>query len=96
MSPTLKNNTLIIVDKYLFKMFSIKKGDILVLNHQKEEVIKRIAYLPGERFEHEGKEIELKKDEIYILGDNSKESIDSRNYGPIKTNNIIGKIFLSF
>jgi hypothetical protein len=43
----------------------------------------------------EGK-LTLKKDEIYVLGDNPKESIDSRMYGPLKINNIIGKIFLSF
>ena len=50
----------------------------------------------GEKMEIEGHEINLKEDEIYVLGDNPKESIDSRNYGPVKTNSIVGKIFLSF
>lgn len=96
MHPTLKNNSLIIVDKYLYKLFEIKRGDILILAIKDEEMIKRIAYLPGEKMEIEGHEINLKDDEIYVLGDNPKESIDSRNYGPVKTNNIVGKIFLSF
>jgi len=96
MNPTLQNNSLIIIDKYLFKLFNIQKGDILVVTHQKEDMIKRLAYLPGEKFEINGKEIKLQNDEIYILGDNPKESIDSRNYGPVKTNSIVGKIFLSF
>jgi signal peptidase I len=96
MHPTLKNNTLIIIDKYFFKIFEIKRGDILVITLNKEEMIKRIAYLPGESFENEGKKITLEKNEIYLLGDNPKESIDSRDYGPVNTRNIIGKIFLSF
>lgn len=96
MHPTLKNNTLIVVDKYLFKLFEIKKGDILILQVKNEEMIKRIAHLPGEKFELDGTEISLNKNEIYVLGDNPKESIDSRNYGPLKGENIIGKVFISF
>lgn len=96
MHPTLKNNSLIIIDRYFFKLFEIKRGDILILSVKDEEMIKRIAFLPGEKMEIEGNEINLKGDEIYVLGDNPKESIDSRNYGPVKTNNIVGKIFLSF
>ncbi len=96
MHPTLKNNTLIVVDKYLFKLFEIKKGDILILQVKNEEMIKRLSHLPGEKFELDGTEISLNKNEIYVLGDNPKESIDSRNYGPLKGENIIGKVFLSF
>jgi len=96
MHPTLRNNSLIIVDKYLYKFFDIKRGDILIIKIEREEVIKRLAYLPGENTEFNGKNISLKNNEIYILGDNPKESIDSRNFGPVKTEQIIGKIFLSF
>ena len=96
MKPTLNNNSMIIVDKFLFRLSDIKKGDILIVKVKDEEMVKRLAYLPGEKFEENGKQIELSKNEIYILGDNSQESIDSRNYGPVTTKNIIGKVFLSF
>jgi len=96
MQPTLKNNSLIIVDQYLYKLFTIKKEDILIFRVKDEEVIKRIHGLPKETIDTEEGKLTLKKDEIYVLGDNPKESIDSRMYGPLKINNIIGKIFLSF
>lgn len=96
MHPTLKNNSLIIIDKYLYKIFDIQRGDILILQIKNEEVIKRLAFLPGENAEFNNETISLKNNEIYILGDNPKESIDSRNFGPVNTKNIIGKIFLSF
>lgn len=96
MNPTLKNNSLIVIDKFLYKLGDIKKGDILIFKVKDEEMVKRLSYLPGEKFESEGNLIQLKSNEIYVLGDNPKESIDSRNYGPIKTNSIIGKVFLSF
>lgn len=96
MEPTLSNNSLIVIDRYLYKVFEIKRGDILIVNVKNEEVIKRIAYLPNEKLIHQDKSITLKNDEIYLLGDNPKESIDSRFYGPVNTENILGKIFLSF
>ncbi len=34
----------------------------------------------------------LKKDEYYVLGDNYKNSFDSREHGPIKKSQIIGKV----
>ncbi len=96
MLPTLKNNSMIIVDQYLYKLFTIKKEDILIFRVENEEVIKRIHGLPGETIETKERQLTLKKDEIYVLGDNPKESIDSRMYGPLKINNIVGRIFLSF
>lgn len=37
-------------------------------------------------------EIKLGKDEYFLMGDNRKISLDSRILGPIKTNNIEGKV----
>lgn len=38
------------------------------------------------------KKIKLKKDEIFIIGDNQEDSYDSRYFGPIKVNKIRGKV----
>lgn len=96
MAPTLRNNSWIIVDKYLFKLFDIKKGDILIVKIKDEEMIKRLEGLPGQEIYINEENIKLESNEIYVLGDNPEESIDSRNYGPIKTEKIVGKLFLAF
>lgn len=40
----------------------------------------------------EQRHIELKEDEIWVQGDNSSNSYDSRNFGPIKTSDIVGVV----
>ena len=34
----------------------------------------------------------LKENELFVLGDNANESIDSRLYGPINVSDVIGKV----
>lgn len=41
-------------------------------------------------------EITLKEDEYFVLGDNRIDSLDSRSYGPIKEENIIGKLVVIY
>ena len=38
----------------------------------------------------------LKTDEILVLGDNRSRSTDSRSFGPVKFNNIRGKVLLRY
>jgi type IV secretory pathway protease TraF len=40
----------------------------------------------------EQKQIVLKSDEIWVQGDNSEDSFDSRNFGPILVQDIIGVV----
>lgn len=96
MSPTIKNNSYAIVDKYLHKLFTIQKNQILLFLVDGHEVVKKIVGFPGENIEIEGKLISLENNEIFVLGENPKESIDSRSYGPLKTSQIIGKVVLVF
>lgn len=41
-----------------------------------------------------GVEYTLEKDEIFVSGDNRPDSLDSRNFGPINANQVIGKLVL--
>ena len=55
-----------------------KKGDIVAIKHYGKEMIKRI-HLSSDRG-------------IFVIGDNKKESTDSRNFGWISKDQITGKI----
>jgi len=50
-------------------------------------------YLPNETMTNGEIELTLKSDEYYLLGDNRPSSLDSRAFGPIKQEAIIGRVF---
>ena len=72
----------------------LKKGDVVVFPLERETglLVKRVAALEGATVTVNGCTWRVPKDECYVLGDNSKASVDSREFGTIKQNSIIGKI----
>jgi signal peptidase I len=92
MVPAIKPGTVILVCKvyyglrlpfsgnYLFRWGRPRKGDVVVFYTPLGEIaVKRCGEIPdGEVF--------------HALGDNSSQSYDSRNYGPVPNDNIIGKV----
>jgi signal peptidase I len=64
---------------YLLRWSYPKKGDIVVFYTPLGEIaVKRCGEVSGEDF--------------YALGDNSLQSYDSRSYGPVQVDYIIGKV----
>ena len=112
MKNTLKNGDILL----LYKLSSIDRFDIIVLDEEKdnEKIIKRVIGMPGETVAiKKGKiyindkviddeyaygetsdfdKVTLADDQYFILGDNRLISKDSRYFGPIKENEIKGKI----
>lgn len=58
--------------------FKLKVGDIVAIEVHGKKMVKRIHYIRGR--------------EVIVIGDNKKESTDSRKFGPIKKEQIIGKV----
>ncbi len=56
----------------------LKKGDLVVFKKNGKELIKRVQKIHNE--------------EYFVIGDNKKESTDSRRFGWIKKSEIIGKV----
>lgn len=61
-----------------FKVRSVKPGDIIIFNHGLE-MIKRVKSITDEG--------------VYVLGDNSDHSTDSRMFGLVKNKDILGRVF---
>jgi signal peptidase I len=58
--------------------------------------LKRIAAGPGSEVTVHGATDFLGKDEWYVLGDNLDESTDSRDLGPVKTSNVVGRVWFRY
>ena len=73
-----------------------RDGKVLISNGEKEFILDESSYLPSfsqtepKLFES----ISLKKDEYFVLGDNRRNSSDSRVFGPLPRENIIGRFIL--
>lgn len=77
MEPSLSSGQLLVIVK-LFQ--SLKKGEIVVLKDPRTRclLVKRIQ--------------EINNNTYYVVGDNKKESTDSRDFGWITRKDIIGKV----
>ena len=82
MEPNFKTGDYVLVNKLSYTFGNPSKGDVIVLKHPKEKnkfLIKRISVVTN-------------SDEYYVVGDNKSYSQDSRHFGPIKKNLIVGKV----
>jgi len=75
----------------------VKDGTVTVYNKEFPDGFKPDATLPYGK-EHtipattEDVDVTLGSDELFVCGDNRPDSLDSRMFGPIKTNQVVGKL----
>ncbi len=93
MVPTFQSGDYLIIDEITYQFRKPERGEVIVFRYPKDTsqfFIKRIEGLPGETINGTG----LSQDEYYVLGDNTFASSDSRYWGPVKSNLIIGRAIL--
>ena len=75
----------------------VRDGTITVYNSEHPEGFQPDKTLPYNQDNHipttaGNVDITLKKDQLYVCGDNRGNSLDSRIFGPIEASNIVGKL----
>ncbi len=75
---------------------SIQSGEITIKTESKTITLNEDAYLPTTTITSNSGPIILESDEYFVLGDNRSSSYDSRYFGAIKKDTIIGKVALRF
>jgi signal peptidase I len=93
MAPAIKNGAVLLVVRlaygfrlpgaggYLLRWSGPRAGDVVVfLTPVGETAVKRCGAWDGD-------------DTFFALGDNERESYDSRSYGPVPVDRILGKVF---
>jgi nickel-type superoxide dismutase maturation protease len=84
MVPTLLPGDIVLVDTWIDQQENITIGDIIVFKREKNGIalVKRIN-----KIRHSGSALEY-----FVLGDNPAQSIDSRRFGWISAQYVIGKV----
>jgi signal peptidase I len=75
-----------------------RRGSIVVFREPETETlaIKRVAARPGDRVRISQGILRLAGDEAWLLGDNAGPSIDSRRYGPVPVECLVGRVWFRY
>lgn len=95
---------------YIKRIIAIPGDEIMILNNKvylykagaKEPTILDEQYLysdaitQGKTYLQEGQKIRISEDEYFVMGDNREQSSDSRSWGLVPKENIIGRSFFVY
>ena len=75
-----------------------RRGSIVVFHEPDSDLlaIKRVAARPGDRVRISAGLLHLAEDEAWLLGDNAAASIDSRRYGPVAIDALVGRAWFRY
>ncbi len=97
MEPTFNNGDYLIIDELSYHFRKPEKGEVIIFRYPLDPskfFIKRIIGLPGETIEINSSKITLGPNEYFVEGDNQSASSDSRIWGAVPENLVIGRAFV--
>jgi signal peptidase I len=105
MLPTLKSGQRVLTSKAYWLVGPIKQKDVVVLRDDGPTgyIIKRVYKMAGEivdwslvpeTFDFRQGEFRVPEGNIYVIGDNREVSEDSRKFGPVPLDKVIGKVVI--
>ena len=95
MSPLLNPGEMVVVVEGEFDSRPPRRDEIVAARPSSlggQAFVKRVTGLPSERVTVDGKEWQLSDDEFFLLGDHAEHSLDSRVFGPVTRDELIGPV----
>lgn len=96
MAPVLAGGDWLLLDPTLTRW--PRRGSVVVFREPESDVlaVKRVAARPGDRVRISAGILHLGPDQAWLLGDNGTRSIDSRRYGPVSVEALVGRAWFRY
>lgn len=102
MLDTFQDGDRVLVNNAYWLIGPISRDDVVVVRRGEDEyAIKRVKYLPGDEVplmyfpqnvRIDSAPYHVPEGMFYVMGDNREVSEDSRMYGPVRQEDIVGKV----
>ena len=95
MEPTIQHNSVLLIDKLTLNWRNAKKGEVVILKSLFEKdtyLCKRVMGVKGDNITTGFRSIDINDGEIWVEGDNSKVSMDSRSFGKLDDYLVMGLV----
>lgn len=95
MTPTLRAGKLVVVRTRTYRARSPQRGDIVAARPAALDgraVVKRIVGVPHDMIQRDGRQWHLRDDEFFLAGDHPADSLDSRQFGPVTREDLVGPV----
>lgn len=95
MLPTLLPGERLLVDRLAYRRDSLRRGDIVFVAHPHRpglRLVKRLVGLPGDEIDG----VTLGRGEYHVEGDNALRSTDSREFGPVRRADMLGRVWVRY
>jgi type IV secretory pathway protease TraF len=95
MTPALRPGSLVMVNPRAFGRRLPRRHELVAARPRALDgraVVKRLVGLPGESVQLEQRRWQLAADEFFLLGDRPEDSVDSRRFGPVSADELLGPV----
>ena len=96
MAPLLHPGQLVFIDQAAYETRPPRRGELVAARPAalggSQAFVKRVVGLPNEQVEMDGRAWQLGAGEYFLVGDHHAHSIDSRTFGPVKHDELIGPV----
>lgn len=95
MSPSLRPGELVVVNERAYAVRAPRRHELVAARPRAfggKALVKRLIGLPRECVQMEGRRWQLGGDEFFLLGDQATDSADSRRFGPVSGDELLGPV----